>query len=92
MVAGGRNGEGIVREFGMYTLLCLKWITNKNLVYNTWNSAQWYVVAWMGGSLGENGYMYIYDYSLETVLTLLISYTWLQNKKFKEKKIKKGRQ
>ena len=32
MVAGGK---GIVREFGMdmYTLLYLKWITNKNLVY-----------------------------------------------------------
>ena len=26
------EGEGIVREFGMdmYTLLCLKWITNKD--------------------------------------------------------------
>ena len=44
------------------------------------------------GSLGENGYMHMYDCSPETVITLLISYIWLQNKKFKEKKIKKGRQ
>ena len=38
-------GEGIDREFGidMYTLLYLKWITNKDLLYNTGNSAQYYV-------------------------------------------------
>ena len=36
------QGEGIVREFGMdmYTLLYLKWITNKDLLYSTGNSAQ----------------------------------------------------
>ena len=34
-------GEGLVREFGMdrYILLDLKWITNKDLLYNTGNSA-----------------------------------------------------
>ena len=55
-------GEGIVREFGMdmYTLLYLKWITNKDLMYSTWNSAQCYVAASMGGCLGENGYVYMY--------------------------------
>ena len=39
--------EGIVREFGidMYTLLYLKRITNKNLLYSTGNSAQCYVAA-----------------------------------------------
>ena len=36
----------------MYTLLYLKWITNKNLQYSTWNSAQCYVAAWMGGEFG----------------------------------------
>ena len=38
-------GEEIVREFGidMYTLLYLKWITNKDLLYSTRNSAQCYV-------------------------------------------------
>ena len=36
-----------VRDFGkvMYTLLYLKWITNKALLYSTWNSAQSYVPA-----------------------------------------------
>ena len=38
----GRLGEGIVGEFGMdmYTLLCVSWIADKNLLYRTWNSAQ----------------------------------------------------
>ena len=46
--------EAIVREFGMdmYTLLYVKWITNKDLLYSTWNSAQCYVAAWIGGGLG----------------------------------------
>ena len=53
--------EGIVREFwiDMYTLLYLKCITNNDLLYSTWNSALCYVVAWMGGEFGENGYMYM---------------------------------
>ena len=41
-----REGVGgwIVREFGkMYTLLYLKWITKKDLLYSTDNSAQYYV-------------------------------------------------
>ena len=47
--------EGIIREFGMdmYTLLYLKWITNKDLVYSTWNSAQCYSEAWLGGEFGK---------------------------------------
>ena len=42
---GGRMGEGIVREFGMdmYTLLYLKWKTNKDLLCGIGNSAQYYV-------------------------------------------------
>ena len=46
--------EGIVKEFGigMYTLLYLKRITNKDLLYSTGNSAQCYVAAWMGGESG----------------------------------------
>ena len=50
----GRVGEGTVREFGinMYTLLYLKWITNKDLLYSTGNSAQCYGAAWMGGECG----------------------------------------
>ena len=37
----------------MYTLLHLKWITNKDLVYSTWNSAQCYSEAWLGGEFGR---------------------------------------
>ena len=41
----GMLGGGIARESGMdmYTLLYLKWITNKDLLYSTGNSAQYYV-------------------------------------------------
>ena len=41
-------------EFGMdmYTLLYLKWITNKDLLYSTGNSAECYEAVWVGGSLG----------------------------------------
>ena len=48
---GGGGGEGIVQEFGtdMYTLLYWKWITNKDLLYSTRDSAGCYVAAWMGG-------------------------------------------
>ena len=41
-----------------YTLLYLKWITNKDLLCPIENSAQCDVAAWMGGEFGENGYMY----------------------------------
>ena len=54
--------EGIVREFGIdiYTLIYFKWITNKNLLYSTWNSAQCYVLAWMEGKFaGEWIYAYV---------------------------------
>ena len=50
----GCQVEGIVREFGMdmYILLYLKWITNKDLWYSTWNSAQCSVATWMRGEFG----------------------------------------
>ena len=57
-------GEGIVREFGteVYTLLYLKQITGKDLLYNTGNSAQCYVAAWMGEERrGKKGFKYTYD-------------------------------
>ena len=54
---------GKEREFGMdmYTVPCLKWITNKDLLYGIWSSAQCYVAAWTGGEYVEKGYMYAYD-------------------------------
>ena len=41
VIRGEARGEGIVRESGMdmYTQLYLKWITNKDLLYSTGNSA-----------------------------------------------------
>ena len=56
MVAWGEGWEKrIVRklEMVMYTWLYLKWITNKDLLNSTWNSAQCYVAAWMGREFGE---------------------------------------
>ena len=58
-----QEGEVIVKDFGkvMYTLLYLKWITNKSLLYSTWNSAQCYVPAWMGvGFGGEWIHVYVW--------------------------------
>ena len=43
-------------------LLYLKWITNKDLLNSTWNSAQCYGAGWMEGSLGEHGYIYVYGW------------------------------
>ena len=80
--------EGTVREFGMdmYTLLYLKWIINKDLLFSIWNSAQWYVAAWMGGEFGGK-WIHVYPWlSVPVHLKLLqhcllISYTSIQNKK-----------
>ena len=50
------------REFGrdMNTLLYLKWVTNKDLLYNTLN-CQSYVAAWMGGEFrGEWIHVYVW--------------------------------
>ena len=63
MVAIGEGwAEGIVWEFGMvrYTLLYLKWITNKDLLYSTGNSVQCYVAAWTGEEFeGERIQVYV---------------------------------
>ena len=36
----------------VYTLLYLKWVTNKDLLYSRGNSAQCHVAAWMGEGFG----------------------------------------
>ena len=46
----------------MYTLLCLKWITNRDLLWSTGNSAQCYVAAWIGGRGVEFGEEWIHVY------------------------------
>ena len=72
----------------IYTLLCLKCLTNEVLLYSVGSSAQCYVAARMGGIWGrmdtrtrtaESLYC-----PLESMATLLISYTPIYNK-LKEK-------
>ena len=90
MVAGWEGcGEVIVREFGMniYTLLYFKWITKG--LYSTGNSVQM-----LYGSLDGRGDWGRMDtsicvavslyYPAETIKSLLIGYTPLQNKKLKQ--------
>ena len=75
-------GEEIVGYFGkdVYTLLCLKWINNKDLRYSAWTSVQCYMAAWMGKKFGE-GWVYVYIWlSLlccppKTITTLLMGCT-----------------
>ena len=71
MVAEGKDeGEGIGRQFGMemYTLLYSKRITNKDLLFSTWNS-YCSAPAWMGEGLGENEYVYMLSH-FQLCLTL----------------------
>ena len=97
MFAGEEEGywEWIAKEFGMdmYTLLYLKWITNKDLLCRIWNSTQWNVAAWMRGEFGGE-WIYFKAESLrcspKTIMTLLISYTPIQNKVLKEKSVPMG--
>ena len=96
----GGLGERTVREFGMdmHTQIYWKWITNKDLVYSTWNSAQCCVAAWMEGSFGGEWlhvYVWLSPFAGHLKLTQLfkISYTPIQNKNvlifliFKKKKV-----
>ena len=49
----------------MYTLLNFKWITNKVVLYSTWNSAQCYVAAWMvGGGAGIHVYVWLSPFAV----------------------------
>ena len=55
----------------MYTLLHLQWITNKDLLYSTRNSAQCYVPDWMGwGFGGEWIHVYVWLSSFTVHLKL----------------------
>ena len=74
------------RTYGcLPTLLYLKWITNKDLEYSTWNAFQ-HAAAWMGGEFGGECICTAESLccSPETITTLLISYTPIQNKKLKK--------
>ena len=56
----------------MYTLLYLKWITNKQLLYSMWNSAQCYVAAWMGVGFGGE-WIHVCVYLSRSALHLKLS-------------------
>ena len=60
----GTRWGGINWEIGtdIYTLLYIKQINNKNLLYSTGNSTQYSVMAYMGKESNkkkESGYMYM---------------------------------
>ena len=59
----------------MYTLLYLKWTTNKVLLYSTGNSAQCFVAAWMGGEFGGEWihvYAWLSPFTVHLKLTAFI--------------------
>ena len=60
---GGGEGEGI-KKIGIdtYTLLCLKQITNKDLLYSTGNSTQYFAMAYMGKESKKEWIIYVYVY------------------------------
>ena len=63
--------------------------TSTNLLSSTGNSAQCSMAAWMGGEFGEE-WIHVYmaeslQRSSETITTLLIIYTPIQNEKLKKK-------
>ena len=56
----------------MYTLLYLKRITNKVLLYSTWNSAYCYVAGWIGGEFeGEwiDAYLKLNPFAIQLKLS-----------------------
>ena len=93
VMAGETGWRGTNRGLGidMYTLLYLKWMTGRDLLCSTENSAQCYVAAWMGGEFGENGCICVYDqvplrptWSCHNIVNWLYSYF---QKKVQRKKI-----
>ena len=61
MVTSRKAGIGIDWKFGMdlYTLLYLKQITKRDLLYSTGNSVQCYLAAWMGEDF-EGKWIHVY--------------------------------
>ena len=72
-------------------LLYLKCITNKDLLYSTWNSGRCYVAVCMRGESGGEWihvYVWLSPFAVHLKLSqccLLISYTPIQNKRFFKK-------
>ena len=71
----------------VYTLLYLKWITNKKPLYSTWNSAQCYVAALGGGVFrGE----WIHEYVWLSAFTFTWNYHNIVDQLHVNKKLKKN--
>ena len=71
MVTKGEGGTGINQAFGIniYTLLYIKQMTNKDLLYSTGNHIQYLIIIY-NGKEGEKEYTYKCMYNL-TVLEVL---------------------
>ena len=48
-------------EINLYTLLYIKQITNKGLLYRTGNSTQYSLIIKWEKNLEKNGYLYLYN-------------------------------
>ena len=65
-IQAGKGLESYFNDYGICLLLYLKWITNKDLLYSTGNSAHntgncvMWQSGWEGNFGGENGYMCTY--------------------------------
>ena len=87
------KGEGMRKEIGSLGWTCtyhyvLKWITNKDLLYSTGNSAQCYVAAWMVGEFEAGPWICVYVWLNPFAVHNIVN--WLNcNIKLKIKK-KKG--
>ena len=67
----------------MYTLLYLKWLANKDLLFSAGNSAQCYVAAWMGREFGREWYVWLSPFVIHLKLTTLFVYHLYPNTKLK---------
>ena len=57
---GGADNDKLGDWDGIYTLLYIKQVTNKSLLYNTGNSTQYSVMAYMGKIFFKKEWVYVY--------------------------------
>ena len=60
LILRGRDSYGV--QDGHAHTAIFKMDNQQGPLYSTWNFAQCYVAAWMGGDLGENGCVYMYGW------------------------------
>ena len=75
-------------ETDRYTVLYLKWITNKSILYSTGNSAQCYVAAWVGGGFGGE-WIHVYVWLNPFAVYLKLQHCSLVIPQYKIKSFKK---